>query len=393
MGVVPVDEETNEVISTIARKLRVSREEVIRMLVNGEVGEIIGDEMNPEMEKKMAELMAKGDSKSVIDKMMELKMMERLESGGAEKKGTDMSELMEIMKVKMMMEAMQTKNNQSIDPNMLMMMMLMKNNDGSKTDMTKIIEAMTQSINTKDSSTAELLKELLNEKKEDEREQELMAVIEQQNRMIEELKRQQEDIQRAMMYKQRNEGDRRKKDPEDEIISSVQKIEKMKDTFERVGIIKPPSAEDREIAIKQDVVKAKADLERETMQTQAELTKDLMKGIDSKFDKVLTIVETLLKQPSSQREQTLDEFQRRGQITEQERQQIYAQMQQQIAMQQQVPEPQPTPPSNLVSEERGADIGTTARQMWEQGYDATTIAKKLHIPITQTYQYRPKEGQ
>lgn len=388
MGVVPVDVETGEVISAIARKLRVSREEVIRMLVNGEIGEVgIGDEMNPEMEKKMAELMKNGDSKSVIDKMMELKMMERLENSGAEKKGSDMSELMEIMKVKMMMEAMQSKNNQSIDPNMLMMMMLMKNNDGTKTDMTKVIEAMTKSINTKDSSTAELLKELLNEKKEDEKEQELMAVIEEQNRMIEELKRQQEEIRKAMMYQQRD-GRERRKPPEEDIINSVQKIEKMKDTFERVGLIKPPSAEDREIAIKQDVVKAKADLERETMQTQAEITKDLMKGIDSKFDKVLTIVETLLKQPPAQREQTLEEFQRRGQITPQERQQIYAQMQQQVAMQQAQMTPQAPPEANEID-----GIGMKARQMWEQGYDATTIAKTLHIPITQTYQYRPKEGQ
>ena len=359
MSVLSVNEETNEVISELARKLHTTKQAVIDMLIDGEL-KVGGNKMDADMEEKLKQMLGQKEGGSMIDKMMEMKMLEKLDN--TEKKGGGMDELMEIMKVKMMMEAMHDKKNESIDPNMILMLYLMKGDSG-KTDMTKIVEAITNSTKLKDSSMTDVLKQLLEEKKETEKEKELMGIIEQQNEAIEELKR---EIMEMRRYSRQPVQEKRE-DP-------VEKVENMKNSLDRLGLTHPPSKDNKEMEIKQDVVKAKANLERETLDKAHEIASKVLDGIDKKSDKLLTIWQTMMQQPPQQREQTLEDFERRGQITPEEKNEIYQKMQEEAMREQQMAE----------------SVGEKARQMWEQGYNAAQIAKALHMPVTETYKYRQK---
>lgn len=388
MTVISVDEDTDMIISEIARKLHVSKDEVIKMLIDGEI-KIGGEKMDRELEEKLKRLM-QGEKGSIIDKMIEMKMIERLDSN---KKSGSMDDLLEIMKVKMMMEAMQSKKQESIDPNTILLMYLMKG-DSTKADMTKIIEAVTNSTQTKDSTLTEVLKQLLEEKKRTEREEELMGIIEQQNRMIEDLKNQIDEMRRAVLYQRRET--RRNRREEDDIIDAVDRIERVKDTFERLGLTKPQSSEDREMAIKQDVVKAKAQLEQKTLEKTSEIVDKVLDGVDRKMDKILAIVEALMKQPVPQREETLREFERRGTITQEEKEEIYKRMREEAMREEE--EKQKSENTINISDLTEEDIdqmteeekGVIAEYMWRAGYTSSEIAKKLKMRVDKVYEYKPK---
>ena len=371
MSVISVDDETNAVIAELARRLHTTKQAVLDMLIDGEI-KVGGNKMDMDTEEKIRQMLGKKENGSMIDKMMEMKMLEKLDNPG-DKQGGGMGDLMEILKVKMMMEAMQDKKNESIDPNMILMLYLMKSDSG-KTDMTKIVEAITNSTKVKDTSMTDVLKQLLEEKKETEKEKELMEVIDRQNEAIERLK---EELTEMRRYVQRPE-------PRDSHrIDPVKEIESMKDNLERLGLTKPLSSEDREMSIKEDVVKEKARLERETLDKTHQVVDKVLDGIDRKADKLLAIVQMMMRQPPQQREQTLEEFEARGQITPEEKRQIYQKMQEETMKEM----AQPPQQQRALTDDEKADM---ARQMWENGYKAADIARQLHMSVTETYKYKPK---